>query len=135
MKKIGCFLRLARETRELTQREVERATGINAKTLSNWENDRAYPSPADLVDLSRCYSVSVDMLVGNVDANWRALLPLSAEAINIVKHLKCLDTFGIMAMNRTLEGELARVRAMNQARKGVAPSTSSMITENKELTA
>lgn len=62
---LGRFLKYARTKADLTQRDVERLTGINYKTLSNWENDVSNPSPPDLMALSGAYHVSIDSLVGN----------------------------------------------------------------------
>ena len=62
---LGERLQLARKANGLTQGEVEKSTGINRKTLSNWENDTSRPSTDDLLKLSICYHTSVDALLGS----------------------------------------------------------------------
>lgn len=64
---LGGYLRRARDYAGITQREVERRTGINYKSLSNWENDVSRPSPDDLKALASIYKVSIDYLVGETD--------------------------------------------------------------------
>lgn len=66
---LGERLREARIYRELTQTEVSRKSGINSKTLSNWEHDVSRPGPEDLLALSEIYETSVDSLLGKVTHN------------------------------------------------------------------
>ena len=61
---LGENLQLMRKRNDLTQREVWQRTGIHYKTISNWENDVAKPSPDDLKTLSKLYHVSTDILLG-----------------------------------------------------------------------
>ena len=61
---LGKSVKYYRTKAELTQREVNQKTGINYKTLSNWENDVSKPSPDDLIVLSKIYGVTVDYLLG-----------------------------------------------------------------------
>jgi transcriptional regulator with XRE-family HTH domain len=62
---LGERLKTAREEKEYTQTSVAKLTGINNKTLSNWENDVSKPAPDDLAALASLYNISVDWLVGN----------------------------------------------------------------------
>lgn len=64
MVSLGEFLRNARIRADLKQVEVEKKTGINHKSLSNWENNVSKPSADDLITLSNLYSTTVDSLVG-----------------------------------------------------------------------
>lgn len=61
---IGRFLRHARTRADLTQREVSKRTGINYKTISNWENNVSKPSPDDLRILADTYKTTTDVLIG-----------------------------------------------------------------------
>ena len=61
---LGAILKYCRTKADLTQREVNQLTGINYKTLSNWENDVSKPSPDDLIELANIYHVTVDYLLG-----------------------------------------------------------------------
>ena len=61
---LGERLKSAREYCELTQTEVSKRTGINFKTISNWEHNVSRPSTDDLVVLSEIYNTSSDSLLG-----------------------------------------------------------------------
>lgn len=61
---LGESLKYYRTKADMTQREVSQQTGINYKTLSNWENDVSKPAPDDLVALANTYHVSTDCLLG-----------------------------------------------------------------------
>lgn len=63
---LGECLREARLYQDLTQTEVSKKTGINNKTLSNWENDVSKPSPDDLAVLSTIYDVPTDKMIGGL---------------------------------------------------------------------
>ena len=64
---LGERLKYNRTKADLTQREVNKKTGINYKTLSNWENDVSKPSPDDLIILANTYNVTTDYLLGRTD--------------------------------------------------------------------
>lgn len=64
MKTLGDSLRNARETKNLTQKEVSKKTGINNKTISNYENDVSSPDPNALKTFADIYETSVDYLLG-----------------------------------------------------------------------
>lgn len=64
MRTLGDNLRNAREEKNLTQVEVSRKTGINNKTISNYENDVSSPDPGTLKLFADIYETSVDYLLG-----------------------------------------------------------------------
>lgn len=72
---LGERLRDARTYQDLTQTEVAKKTGINNKTLSNWENDVSKPSPEDLLMLSKVYDTTLDYLFGVSKTRKDTLLP------------------------------------------------------------
>ena len=57
-------IRDLREDRDLRQIDVARATGIDQKTLSNYETGRTTPDSEALWLLADFYGVSIDYLVG-----------------------------------------------------------------------
>ena len=57
MEELGFALRLARERRGLTQKQVMTMTGINNKTLSGYENGVSEPDLATLGVLLKLYGV------------------------------------------------------------------------------
>ena len=64
MKTLGDSLRNAREVKNLTQKEVSKKTGINNKTISNYENNVSLPDPNTLKTFADIYETSVDYLLG-----------------------------------------------------------------------
>ena len=62
---VATRLKEARLCAGYTQLEIKDKTGINNKSLSNWEKGVSSPSFPDLVALSKIYNVSTDYLLGN----------------------------------------------------------------------
>jgi len=60
-------LKLLREKKDATQKEVAFATGINAKTLSGYENGVSKTDIRVLLLLATYYNVTIDYLVGRTD--------------------------------------------------------------------
>lgn len=67
MKTLGDRLRNARERKNLTQIDVSKLTGINNKTISNYENSISSPDPDTLKIFADLYEVSADYLLGRSD--------------------------------------------------------------------
>lgn len=61
---VATRLKEARLCAGYTQLEIKNKTGINNKSLSNWEKGVSSPSLPDLVALSKIYNVSTDYLLG-----------------------------------------------------------------------
>ncbi|MBP2643361.1 MAG: hypothetical protein H6Q67_1248 [Firmicutes bacterium] len=64
---LGDRLRYAREQAELTQVQVKAKTGINNKTISNYEQKVSSPDPATLKTLADLYGVTIDWLIRGSD--------------------------------------------------------------------
>lgn len=64
MSNIGKRLKISREKNNLSQIQVSKLTGINNKTLSNYENGVSYPDPDTISLLAKLYKVSSDYLLG-----------------------------------------------------------------------
>lgn len=60
-------LRIARKHAGLQQVDVQRATGINKRTLSNWEIGRCEPDLTDAARLARLYGVTLNWLATGFD--------------------------------------------------------------------
>ena len=73
---LGEKLKQARKQRKLTQPDVEKLTGINYKTLSNWETDFYRPNVDDLKKLALLYNVSIDFLMEMPYNNKNKLSPI-----------------------------------------------------------
>ena len=57
-------IRDLREDRDLRQTDVSKATGIDQKTLSNYETGKTRPDSESLIKLADFFNVSIDYLVG-----------------------------------------------------------------------
>lgn len=86
MKTLGDSLRNAREVKNLTQKDVSRKTGINNKTISNYENDVSLPDPNTLKTFADIYETSVDYLLGR---------PQNKEIVSGREDKKSLDVSGL----------------------------------------
>ncbi|MEG3071716.1 MAG: helix-turn-helix transcriptional regulator [Candidatus Syntrophopropionicum ammoniitolerans] len=64
---LGIRLRMARESKHLTQVQVRKLTNINNKTLSGYEKGVSEPDIDTLITLANLYETSIDYLVGNID--------------------------------------------------------------------
>lgn len=59
-------IRDLREDRDLRQIDVANATGIDQKTLSNYETGKTNPDSYSLIKLADFFGVSIDYLVGRI---------------------------------------------------------------------
>ena len=60
-------LRELREKMNLRQTDVAEATGLDQRTLSNYETEKTNPDSFALVKLADFFGVSIDYLVGRTD--------------------------------------------------------------------
>ena len=63
-------LRHLREDRDLRQSDVARATGLDQKTLSNYETGKTNPDSYALIKLADFFVVTIDYLVERTDNNF-----------------------------------------------------------------
>ncbi len=61
-------IRALRESAGLRQIDVANATGIDQKTLSNYETEKTNPDSYALIRLADFFGVSIDYLVCRVDS-------------------------------------------------------------------
>ena len=62
-------IRDLREDMDLRQIDVSKATGIDQKTLSNYETGKTNPDSYSLIRLADFFHVTIDYLVGYSDSN------------------------------------------------------------------
>lgn len=92
-KEVGRMNRIRdlREDRDLRQVDVARATGIDQKTLSNYETGKTNPDSYALIRLADFFGVSIDYLVGRDAGRSKrdvaARLDAIIEALEEVKRL------------------------------------------------
>ncbi len=86
-------IRNLREDHELRQVDVAAATGIDQKTLSNYETGKTNPDSYALIKLADFFNVSIDYLVGRIDYNVLSTgdivseIDLIQERLNVLKSL------------------------------------------------
>ena len=93
--KLGDRLRQAREVSKLSQIQVKERTGINNKTLSNYENNVSSPDPYTLKVLANLYAITTDWLIcGQEPMSYKiptAIFSISDEDLNLLKKLNKLS--------------------------------------------
>ena len=57
-------IRELREDRDLRQTDLAKATGIDQRTISNYETGKSNPDSYALIKLADYFNVSIDYLVG-----------------------------------------------------------------------
>lgn len=66
----GNTIRMLRERRQYTQKELADILAVSDKTISKWENGRGYPDIAILVPLANALGVNIaELITGNVILN------------------------------------------------------------------
>lgn len=89
-------IRELREESGLRQIDVANATGIDQKTLSNYETEKTNPDSYALIRLADFFNVSIDYLVGRIDNTFsmtdrqeisRKIDSIKQELNNIRKYL------------------------------------------------
>ena len=83
-------IRDLREDMDLRQIDVTNATGIDQKTLSNYETGKTNPDSYALIRLADFFNVSIDYLVGRTDINILSKTDIVDEITKIQKQLSDL---------------------------------------------
>ena len=63
-------IRELREDRDLKQSDLAKATGIDQRTISNYETGKSNPDSYALIRLADFFNVSIDYLVGRTSHNF-----------------------------------------------------------------
>ena len=86
-------IRDLREDRDLKQIDVAKETGIDQRTLSNYETGKTIPDAYALIRLADFFGVSVDYLIGRVDIDLFTEKRRVALIENIQRELEELKQF------------------------------------------
>ena len=81
-------IRNLREDRDLRQIDVAKATGIDQKTLSNYETGKTNPDSYSIIKLANFFQVTTDYLLGYADSNIKTNKDISNTLDNIEKEIK-----------------------------------------------
>lgn len=80
-------IRSLREDRDLRQIDVANATGIDQKTLSNYETGKTNPDSYALIKLADFFGVTIDYLVGRTNNNFYGRNDIQKKLEDIQKDL------------------------------------------------
>lgn len=80
-------IRALREDRDLRQIDVAQKTGIDQKTLSNYETGKTNPDSFSIVRLAEFFGVTTDYLLGYSQNSYQDLRPVVEELNQIQKKL------------------------------------------------
>ncbi len=78
-------IRELREDRDLRQVDVSAATGIDQKTLSNYETGKTNPDSVAIIRLAQFFGVTCDYLLGVSERN-------IADNSDVIKELESIES-------------------------------------------
>lgn len=96
MKNISNRLKSLREDRDLRQVDVAEKTGIDQRSLSNYETGKTKPDSETIIILADFYGVSCDYLLGVVDTD----LHTQKDIINEIKNIQLRLDYICKYLNR-----------------------------------
>lgn len=76
-------IRELREDRDLRQLDVSNATGIDQRTLSNYETEKTSPDSYAIIKLADFFDVSADYLLGRSNSKTPSVESLMKEVQSI----------------------------------------------------
>ena len=85
-------IRVLREDRDLRQMDVSIATGIDQKTLSNYETGKTNPDSYSIIRLAEFFGVSTDYLLGYSKFNIKSNGDIASRLEKIETELRELKT-------------------------------------------
>ncbi len=86
-------IRELREDRDMRQTDLASATGIDQKTISNYETGKTNPDSWAIIKLAEFFGVSCDYLLGVSGRNMRNADDVLSEIVNIKFHLDEIEKF------------------------------------------
>lgn len=82
-----------REDRDLRQIDVAEKTGIDQRTLSNYETGKTNPDSYAIIKLAEFYGVSCDYLLGVSDFNVTNMSDVAEELRKISARIAALEKY------------------------------------------
>ncbi len=90
---IGNKIQSARKNAGITQNELAQMLGVSRQSVSNWENNHAYPDIISVIKISDICKISLDSLLKDDEK----MLHHLEESTNVVKtkskHIKIIEMF------------------------------------------
>ena len=82
-----------REDRDLRQIDVAKATGIDQRSLSNYENGKTYPDSYAIIKLADFFGVTCDYLLGVADKSFNDTEAVFQEITDIENKLNYIKKY------------------------------------------
>ena len=117
---IGQILRVAREAKGFTQKQVAELLGRKQQIVGHWETGYSQPDANTLFELCDLYDLSIDEAFGKkpVSTNEGNVSPeYSADDIALLNAINDLDAPGRAAVQAVLESEQQRIKEYGPAVK------------------
>lgn len=93
---IGDKIITARKNADLTQNQLAEILGVSRQSVSNWENNRAYPDIVSIIKISDICKISLDSLLKN-DEKMMKHLEESTNAVKTKsKHIKIVEIVSVI---------------------------------------
>lgn len=86
-------IRELREDRDLRQTDVAAATGIDQKTLSNYETGKTNPDSYAIIRLAEFFGVTSDYLLGIADRNFTDNESVAKELDEIRRRIESVQKY------------------------------------------
>ena len=86
-------IKALREDRDLRQVDVAEQTGIDQRTLSNYETGKTNPDSYAIIKLAQFFGVTCDYLLGVTDVNFVNFEDVINELERIKKHIDSVQKF------------------------------------------
>ncbi|MBE6700355.1 MAG: helix-turn-helix transcriptional regulator [Ruminococcaceae bacterium] len=93
MNKIKNRIRDLREDLDLRQIDVAKKTGIDQKTLSNYETGKTNPDSESIIKLAQFFEVSTDYLLGFSNSNFKSSRDVVKKLGEIEKEINEIKRF------------------------------------------
>ena len=86
-------IKALREDKDLRQIDVAKATGIDQRTLSNYETGKTNPDSYAIIRLATFFGVSCDYLLGVTEINIRGIDAVTRELEDIKKRIDFVQRY------------------------------------------
>lgn len=101
MTNVGTRIKELRDDRDLRQCDVSLATGIDQRTLSNYETGKTNPDSVAIIKLSEFFGVTCDYLLGISDIKIQNSNAISEQIEDIKKQLDWIQK--VLASSRAAQ--------------------------------
>ncbi len=88
---IGDKIITARKNADLTQNQLAEILGVSRQSVSNWENNRAYPDIISVIKISDICNISLDSLLKNDEKMMKHLEESTNTVKTKSKHIKIVE--------------------------------------------